>query len=64
MTPWGTFFLVSMPFGLKNVGATYQRDMVSMFHDMIHNSVDIYANDILTKYREKDDYISYLEKIF
>ena len=39
MTPWGTFCYKVMPFGLKNAGATYQRVMVTLFHDMIHKEV-------------------------
>ena len=35
-TPWGTYCYVVMPFGLKNAGATYQRAMMAIFHDMIH----------------------------
>ena len=53
-----------MPFGLKDAGATYQRAMVSMFHDMIHESVDMYVDDILPKYITKYDHISYLRNIF
>src|SRR3954467_1120276 len=34
--PWGTFCYKVMPFGLKNAGATYQRAMVALFHDMSH----------------------------
>jgi len=41
ITPWGTFYWVVMPFGLKNADATYQRAMVSMFHDMIHDSFEV-----------------------
>ena len=33
-TQWGTFCYKVMPFGLKNAGATYQRAMVTLFHDM------------------------------
>jgi len=34
--PWGTFCWNVIPFGLKNVGATYQRAMTTIFHDMMH----------------------------
>lgn len=32
--PWGTYYWNAMPFGLKNVGTTYQREMTTIFHDM------------------------------
>ena len=35
VTHWGTFVYDVMPFGLKNAGATYQRTMVTLFHDMV-----------------------------
>jgi hypothetical protein len=31
-----------MIFGLKNVGATYQRAMVTLFHDMMHKEIEVY----------------------
>jgi hypothetical protein len=34
--PWGTFAYRKMPFGLKNVGATFQRAMSFSFHDLKH----------------------------
>ena len=39
VTQWGTFCYKVMPFGLKNVGATYQRVMVALFHDMINHKI-------------------------
>jgi hypothetical protein len=30
-----------MPFKLKNVGATYQKEMVMFFHDMMHNEIQV-----------------------
>ena len=35
----GIFFYKVMPFGLKNTDITYQRAMVSLFHDMIHYEI-------------------------
>ena len=34
-TPIGNFYYTVMPFGRKNVGATYQRTMTAIFHDMM-----------------------------
>ncbi|KAK8671022.1 hypothetical protein V6N13_037633 [Hibiscus sabdariffa] len=34
VTLWGTFCYKVMPFWLKNAGATYQRVMVALFHNM------------------------------
>jgi len=36
VTLWGTFYYEVMSFGLQNAGATYQRAMVGLFHDMMH----------------------------
>ena len=36
ITKWGTYYYRVMPFGLKNVGATYQMAVTTLFHDMMH----------------------------
>ena len=43
-----------MPFGLKNVGATYQREMTTIFHDMMHKNMEDYVDDTLVKSRRSD----------
>ena len=43
VTQWGTFCYKVMPFGLKNSGATYQRAMVDLFHDIIHHEIEVYV---------------------
>ena len=35
----GTFEWMVMPFGLKNAGTTYQREMNAIFHDMLGHHV-------------------------
>lgn len=62
--PWGTYCWNVMPFGLKNVGATYQREMTIMFHDMMHTFIEDYVDDILGKYYTREEHIIILEKIY
>jgi hypothetical protein len=45
----GLFEYVVMTFGLKNVGATYQRAMNYIYHDLIGKLVEIYIDDIVVK---------------
>jgi hypothetical protein len=42
---WGTFAYRKMPFGLKNVGATFQQAMSFSFHDLKH-IVEAYLDDL------------------
>jgi hypothetical protein len=59
-----TFEWVVMPFGLKNAGATYQRAMNSIFHDMIGKYMEIYIDDIVVKSQDFDKHLENLEKAF
>ena len=38
-----------MTFGLKNAGATYQRAMNLLFHDLIGVIMEVYIDDIVIK---------------
>jgi hypothetical protein len=45
----GLFEYVVMTFGLKNAGATYQRAMNYIYHDLIDILVEIYIDDVVLK---------------
>ena len=45
----GTFEWIVMPFRLKNAGATYQRAMNSILHDMIGKFMEVYIDDVIIK---------------
>jgi hypothetical protein len=45
----GLFNYMVMTFGLKNVGATYQRAMNYIYHDLIGKLVEVYIDDIVVK---------------
>ena len=64
ITRWGVYHYRVMPFGLKNVGATYMRTMTTIFHDMIHKEIDMYIDDVIIKSRESLDHLTHLRKFF
>jgi len=64
ITPWGTFCYKVMYFGLKNAGATYQRAMVTLFHDMIHKEIEVYVDDMIAKSRSEEKHLVNLRKLF
>ncbi|GJV79926.1 reverse transcriptase domain-containing protein [Tanacetum coccineum] len=43
--PFGTYTYRRMPFGLYNAPATFQRCMLTIFHDMIEESVEVFMDD-------------------
>ncbi|KAI5348612.1 hypothetical protein L3X38_001499 [Prunus dulcis] len=53
-----------MPFGLKNVGATYQRLVNHLFALLIGNTMEVYVDDMLVKSRTADKHIPNLSAIF
>lgn len=64
ITPWGTFCYRVMPFGLKNAGATYQRAMTTLFHDMMHKEIKVYVDDMIAKSKTEEEHVEYLLKLF
>jgi hypothetical protein len=49
ITDRGLYCYKMMPFGLKNVGATYQRLVNRMFQNQIGRNVEVYVEDMLVK---------------
>jgi hypothetical protein len=45
----GLFEWVVMTFGLKNVGATYQRAMKLIFHDLLRVLTEVYIDNVVVK---------------
>lgn len=43
--------LIAMPFGLKNMGKTYMREMTTIFCDMIYKEIKIYIDSVIIKSR-------------
>ena len=63
-TPMGNFYYTMMPFGLKNVGATYQRAMTAIFHDMMHRQLEGYVDDIVVKSSKREEHFHVLKRVF
>jgi hypothetical protein len=51
------FEWVVMTFGLKNAGATYQRVMNLIFHDLLGIILEIYIDDVVVKSESKDNHL-------
>jgi hypothetical protein len=61
--PWGTFAYKKLPFGLKNIGATFQHAMSYAFHD-IKSIVKPYLDHLSEKTQWCQDHMDHLQQIF
>jgi len=64
ITPFGMYCYVTMPFGLRNAGATYQRCRLHVFGNHIGSTVEAYVDDIVVKSKQQGDLIQDLEIAF
>jgi ribonuclease HI len=64
ITPFGMYCYTTMPFGLRNAGATYQRCMNHVFREHIGRTVEAYVDDIVVKTRKASNLLSDLEVTF
>ena len=64
VTPHGLYCYKVMPFGLKNVDATYQRLMTKIFKPLIGRTVEVYIDNIVVKSETQDEPVQHLEETF
>jgi hypothetical protein len=61
--PWGTFAYRKIPFGHKNVGATFQRAMTFTSHYLKH-IVEDYLDDIASHSLKRANHATHLHLVF
>ena len=64
VTPVGNYRYKVMPFGLKNVGSTYQRMMTKMFEPQLGKNVEVYIDDMVVKSKLVFEHVGNLTNIF
>jgi hypothetical protein len=58
----GLFEWIVMTFGFKNAGATYQRAMNYIFHELIGKIVEIYIDDVVIKALDHESHLDDVRK--
>ena len=64
VTPQWLYCYRVILFGLKNVGATYQRLMTQIFKPLIGRIVEVYIDDIVVKNETQAEHVQHLEEAF
>jgi hypothetical protein len=65
ITPFGAYCYMTMSFGLKNVGATYQRAIQQCLKDQIRDQlVEAYVDDVVVKTKVASILIDDLDRTF
>ena len=63
-TKWGTFSYRRIPFGLINVGVTFQRAMDIAFRGLIGHSVVVYLDDVIVFSKKIEEHTYHLKHNF
>ena len=64
VTPTGNYHYKLMPFGLKNVGAIYQRMITRMFESQLGKNIEIYIEDMVLNSKVEFEHANDLGNIF
>lgn len=61
--PWGTYAYRVLPFGLCKAPSTFQRAVLGIFFDLIHDCVEVYMDDFTVYGDTFHEALANLEKI-
>jgi hypothetical protein len=64
ITPFGAYCYQTMPFELKNAGATFQRCMRHVFGELTGRIIETYVDDIIVKSKKTGDLVPDLTEVF
>jgi hypothetical protein len=64
ITPFDAYCYQTMPFGLKNAGATFQRCMRRVIGELIGHIIEAYVDDIVVKSKKTRDLVPNLTEVF
>ena len=64
ITPHRLYYYNVMPFGLKNVGATYQRLVTKIFRPLMGKTMEVYIDNMLVKSKECPNHTKHLQETF
>ena len=61
--PCGTYTYIVFPFGLCNAHAAFQRAVLGIFADLIHDCVEVYMDDFIAYGNTFQEALHNLEKV-
>jgi hypothetical protein len=64
ITPFEIFCYTKMVFGLKNMGATYQKGIQIILETQIRRNVKAYIDDVVVKLKKRGDLLDDLKETF
>jgi hypothetical protein len=64
ITLFGVYCYKTMPFGLKNAGATFQQCMGHVFGELIGRIIEAYVDEIVVKSRKTGDLVPDFTDVF
>ena len=63
ITSYGLYCYNVMHFGLKNVGATYQRLVTKIFQPLLGETMEVYIDDVFVKSKKCLDHTAFTRSL-